>query len=1001
MIAPELAVLAWLALLPNLAPVGETVVPERIELGAARLARVERAANTFTQSAQDAAAVALDRSGRSVVAWQSRRQQAGNYGIYARRFDARGEPLTAEVEVNQYLQGPQTRPAVALDEEGSAWFAWESLDQDGSVGGIFARRFDAELASATVEVLVNELTAGHQTEVALACDGAGRALVAWTSPEGEDGARSVFARCLGADGKPAGAQFRVGGIQRATLPAVAAHADGTWTVAWSTHALTGEPLAIHARRLAADGSALGAEQVLFERKGEQPVEPVLSAGARGELFGAWLVTGGEDYVPHVARFQWDAESAGWSTQSVRALPADCAGYTSGLDIAALDDGGAVLTWTRFVHGGDAELMACALPAAGEPLAPTRISLANAGDQRLAVGGGAKRIAAQAGGLIAVVWNGDAGLGDTSGAHLTLLLPDGLEPVTSVAQADVVRFAAEEGAGPHEPPVRSSGEVRREDFPASAKSLGGPDFGFLGITQTSLTPPDPHIAVSATHVVEMVNPAIAWFLRNGTFQQQIPIDGGAGFWAPVGANGFIFDPEVLFDPLSRRFFAMANERAGGAAFFLLAVSDDEDPNGTWHKYRFNVTAAAGDTDIDSPNLGVDAQAVYLTADFFGPDKYLMFMVEKAPLLSGGVPITRSLLNTGSQSWGIPVMYTAAPAYYMIEAFETSTASAVRLHAITNPLGTPTKVTFDLPVPTYSIPEDPPQLGTSTRPELFEARFWSCVFRDGRLYATHHQGSARVVQRWYEINMANWPVSGTPTLVQSGNVDPGGTVRTFFGSIGVDSLGNVGLAFARSSPTEFISMSRAYRQSGDPAGSTTPAVVMKASTAPDFNGRWGDYSATVNDPDFPRIFWGGHEFTTGAWATWIGAFGPCRTPVAYCTAKQTSLGQTPSIGWTNEPSFGVNNFSLTLTNGVPNKNTMYFFGDAPDAAPFVNAFLCVAPPITRAGLQVTSGAGTLTSPVPIVLADMGRTRFFQYWFRDPAHPDGTGVGLSNALEVTFCP
>jgi hypothetical protein len=655
-----------------------------------------------------------------------------------------------------------------------------------------------------------------------------------------------------------------------------------------------------------------------------------------------------------------------------------------------------------VHGGDAELMGCVLPAVGDPQAPVQLSVAHAGDQRLAVGGGAKRIAVAPGGELAVAWNGDSGLGDTNGANLTLLVSANLEPQESLVDADVARFQAEDGASPHEPPVRSTGEMRREDFPESTmKSLGGPDYGFLGITQTSLTPPDPHIAVSSTHVVEIVNPAIAYFLRNGTFQAQFAIDGGGGFWATVGANGFIFDPEVIFDPLSRRFFAMANERAGASAFFLLAVSDDEDPNGTWFKYRFNVTAAAGDTDIDSPNLGVDGQAVYLTADFFGPDKYLMFMVEKAPLLTGGVPITRSLLNTGSQSWGIPVMYTAAPAYYMIEAFETATASSVRLHAITNPLGTPTKVTFDLPVPTYSSPEDPPQLGTSTRPETFEARFWSCVFRNGRLYATHHQGSTRVLQRWYEINMANWPVSGTPTLLQSGNVDPGAGIRTFFGSIGVDALANVALTFARSSTSEFISMSRTFRQASDPLGTTTPAVVIKPSTSPDSSGRWGDYSATVNDPDFARVFWGTHEINTGAWATWVGAFGPCRTPVAYCTGKQTSLGQTPSIGSINEPSFGVNTFSLTLTNAVPNKNVMYFFGDAPDNAPFSNGFLCILPPITRAGLQVTSAGGTVTSSVPIVLADMGKTRFFQYWFRDPAHPDGTGVGLSNALEVTFCP
>ena len=77
------------------------------------------------------------------------------------------------------------------------------------------------------------------------------------------------------------------------------------------------------------------------------------------------------------------------------------------------------------------------------------------------------------------------------------------------------------------------------------------------------------------------------------------------------------------------------------------------------------------DIDSPNIAVDSKAVYLTADFFtGGQKYLVYILEKEPLLSGSIGITRSMLITGSQSYGIPVTYGDAPAMYMIEHFESS-------------------------------------------------------------------------------------------------------------------------------------------------------------------------------------------------------------------------------------------------------------------------------------------------------------------------------------------
>jgi hypothetical protein len=959
-------------------------------------------ANEFTWSNQDAVAIARDAAGGFVLVWQSRRQQAGNYGIYARRFDTYGRALTPEVEINEFTDGPQTRPTVDFDAAGRLWFAWESLGQDGAGGAVVARRFDGLLETSTPELVVHEVTAGDQNEPTLACAADGTALVAWTTPGAEAGTRRVHARRLGADGAPLGASFEVGGIARAMLPALTAHADGSWTVAWSDHGQDGLPRSIRARDVAADGRPGAGDVALYAVEGRQPVEPVLCADGDG-LWAAWQVADGEDYLPHVQRFvradgAWRA--VGEAVVVRDALP----GYTSGLDLAPLADGRVLVAWTRFEGSRDAQLRGALISPDGALGPVFALTEALAGPQRLAVGGGGRRMVALADGRAAVAWNGDAGQGDGNAAHLTLVGPAVDAPAPEVLT--VARFEAlaeggeDEGAKPHEPPVGSGGAVRREDFDSS-KSLSGPDFGFLGIVQTPLTPPDPHAAAGPAHVVQIVNGMIAWFLRDGTFQFQQPIDGGTGFWIPVGGNGFIFDPEVIFDPDSRRFMAMANERNGAQGFFLLAVSDDDNPNGTWHKYRFNVTAAATDGDIDSPNLGVDATAIYMTADFFGPDKYLTFIVQKAPTLVGGVPITRSKLHIGTQSWGIPVMDGAAPAFYMAETFETFSSSTIRLHAFTDPLGTPIETTFDLAVPLYEQPENPPQAGTTVRPETFEARVWSCFFRNGNFYVTHHQGSARVLQRWYEIDMANWPISGTPTLVQTGDVDPGPGLRSFFGSIGADSLGNIGLAYARSGSSEFISMARGYHEVGSPAGSITPSVIMKASTAPDTTGRWGDYSATVADPDFDRVFWATHEFRQAAWATWIGAFGPCTAPVPYCTAKVTSLGGTPAIGWTGQPSIGFANLDLTLSNAVPNSTAIYFFGDSPAALPFFNAIRCVGDPITRSGPTITDVSGAAALAVDIGVDDLGHTRYLQWWFRDTAQLDGTGVGLSNGLEVVFCP
>jgi hypothetical protein len=40
------------------------------------------------------------------------------------------------------------------------------------------------------------------------------------------------------------------------------------------------------------------------------------------------------------------------------------------------------------------------------------------------------------------------------------------------------------------------------------------------------------------------------------------------------------------------------------------------------------------------------------------------------------------------------------------------------------------------------------------------------------------------------------------------------------------------------------------------------------------------------------------------------------------------------------------------------------------------------------------------VPIDAQLVGQTRYYQFWFRDPARSGADALGLSNALAVGFC-
>ncbi len=843
---------------------------------------IEVQANTFTASTQANAALDIDADGNVVVVWDSRRQQRGSYGVYVRRFDLLGRPLSEEIPANTYTASMQGSPAVAAGDDGSVWIVWNSFGQDGAGWGIVARRFEQTLASASPEIGVNTTRDGDQSAPAVAVNAAGDALVVWTSQVGP-GRTRVFGRLLDCSGQPKGAEFRVGstdddhrdGLATVTfLPDPSGVAAGRFLVAWARTNAGGNSLGIFAQQFDSDGSVLGSELVLNDQDARQHIEPAVAADARGRFAVAWMSSDEAGYSVRARWFDEQARPLGPSLPVAGPAP----GYKSGASLAMSPDGRALICYNSF--SGDElrdDVYAAIYDGSGTRLgSPFRVNRHAQEQQALSVASGARHVAWGARGELAFAWSGDAQLGDRSAANLTFLVPAHLErELANRATPQLVTNTAPLIAEPHLPPVW---DPNWKPLPPLIGVRGdGPDFGFEAVPYTGWTPPDPETAVGQNHIVVIVNGEIAFFTKDGTNIFRDEIEDSFGFWGDQGADYFVFDPEVHYDPHADRFWAMACERSdNNRSMFLLAVSDDGNPDGTWYKWRFDVTPLS-DNDIDSPNLAFDHQAVYLTADFFGPDKYLVYMLDKAALLSGETPATTSLLITGQQSFGIPVTYDAdAPAQYMLESTEYDTNTIVRFHAIRDPLGSPYRVTYDLSVEPYRYPGQPPQKGTSTRPYLFEPRFWSCLYRNGSLWAVHHirrVDESDTIARWYEFAMNGWPESAdSPTIVQWGEIDAGPGMHEFFPSIFADDQGNAAITFARSSTSEYIGMWRVIRRHEDPLGEFREQVLVKGSSSPYYYSRWGDFSGTQTDPVDPCVFWGHHEWTdsTSSWRTWVARY-----------------------------------------------------------------------------------------------------------------------------------
>jgi hypothetical protein len=876
------ACMRMLGCLISLVVTTQALATDGVLVGDQEHCRYEFRASTFSLSAQDEAALDLDAQGNLIVVWSSRRQQEGQYGVYAQRFSPTGVALGTETQVNLWTRSHQMSPDIATTADGCAWVVWQSHGQDGHAGAIIARQFDAGFHGGS-EALVNEGWRGHQAEPVVAAGPRGQALIIWSSVEAAGEPQALRARLLGADGKPLGSEFAVRGDGQtgAYVPAGAFVPDGRFVIAYSVFDTSNRPAGIYMQRFTADGERVGGEMLVSGPKRSSQIEPVVAATRDGYIV-SWLdaESDGDDYGVLARRFAQDGSPLGepFIVNTTRSGP------QAGAALAVAADGRFAIAWNSS-DGDESGIFAQLFAADGTRLGNEfRINRHCEGQQALRGAASTNRLIFSPNGELICAWSGDAGLGDKSSTNVTLLTPQPLQlagkpqgVTEDMKPASLITPAALAGtqsslAEPHRPPTFNPADI---DNGEREVRVGRGDFGFTAIFSTGWTPPDPHLAVGPEHIVVMTNGAIAFFTKDGNQTFQDEIEDSYGFWGSVGASGFVFDPEILYDELSGRFFAMAAEAyappGSSRSYVLVAVSDDSDPNGTWHKYRFNTTALAGYL-FDSPNIGVDQDAVYITGDGFGIGaNYPIYIFDKASLLAGNPPVVSNSLTlaTTTQSAGIPPVTNDSGLLYMIEHGEGWVGdTSVRLIALRDGLTTPTIATTSLTVPLYYAPEDPPQAGTSDRPETFDARFWSVSYRNGSLWATHHVNSARVRARWYEIAMNGWPVSAQqPQLVQSGEIDPGGTVRTFFSSITVDDLGNAAMTFARSSPSEYISVGTAYRLYCDPLGTFRTDVIQRTSTSPDTSGRWGDYSEVEPDPVQPRTFWAHHEYREASWRTWV--------------------------------------------------------------------------------------------------------------------------------------
>ncbi|MGR3321927.1 MAG: Ig-like domain-containing protein [Pseudooceanicola sp.] len=286
----------------------------------------ERQVNTYEESAQDVPAITTLNDGGYFVAWQSYDQDGGTFdrGIYGQRFDANGQAVGDEFQINTDVSGNQydvTLSAIAPGDGGGFVAVWQDtnnsagyikaqvFNEDGTPRGtefmvetevystqqypsvtqvnggflvtwgsfndetntydIRGQRFDGNGTAVGAEFDVQTTnTAGQQTRPHVATDSAGNVVVVWEDQSGADGnSYAVFGQRIDSSGSLVGAQFQVNETTQGSqyLPRVDYLADGRFVVTWyDDSAQDGSGGAVFARLYAADGTAQTGEFLVNE-----------------------------------------------------------------------------------------------------------------------------------------------------------------------------------------------------------------------------------------------------------------------------------------------------------------------------------------------------------------------------------------------------------------------------------------------------------------------------------------------------------------------------------------------------------------------------------------------------------------------------------------------------------------------------------------------------------------------------------------------------------------
>ncbi|WP_135078546.1 Ig-like domain-containing protein [Terasakiella sp. SH-1] len=303
----------------------------------------EQQVNSFTSGSQQSPNVAALEGGGYVVVWDSP-QDGSSSGIYGQRYDGAGHKVGGEFQINTYTSSTQREPSVVGLNDGGFVVTWDSYGQDSSDYGIYGQRYDASGAKVNTEFQVSTSVSGRQIRSDLASLGDGGFVVSFH----EGGVNNIVVQRYDAAGNKVGGELianaspgDIGASHIVTL------IGGGYVVTWhDAVGRDGSGMGSWAQIFDGDNNKVGGEFLVNSRTSSSEFQPEIAALSDGGFVISWSAY--QQGGVHFQRYDATGNKIGGETLATTTTSTTVHMYS---DVIGLDDGGFVITWeTNNVDG---------------------------------------------------------------------------------------------------------------------------------------------------------------------------------------------------------------------------------------------------------------------------------------------------------------------------------------------------------------------------------------------------------------------------------------------------------------------------------------------------------------------------------------------------------------------------------------------------------------------------------------------------------------------------